>query len=348
MTRVRLILLGTLGALLVLAMACSSPVPGGDDEGGDGSISAGNIAPQAEGIAEQPASDDGGQFNYSDETARGRVLSSDFADGDGEFGAAALLGQRANEVDDGAPPVNPQLGGILDRKIIQSTSIDLEIEGENGVSRSFQDIIRIAETAGGFVASSSFSNIDDKQFADVTIRVPGTQYQSVLADIRGMGTVSQEGSDANDITEEYTDLQARLRTLNATEQRYLELLARAETINEILVVQDRLDVVRGQIEQVIGRVNLLDNLTELATITAHLSPAVLAVEASSDGGSLTPAEAFENAWQASLTALSGIAIAAVVVVAFSWWLVPPLVALAIGARWWANRRPRATAGSSAS
>ena len=347
MTRVRLILLGALGALVMLAMACSSPLPGGDDDG-DSDITAGNVAAQAEGIEEQLALGDGGQFNYSDEAARGSVLNAELADGDGEFGAAAPPGQPASEVDDGAPPVNPQLGGSLDRKIIQSTSIDLEIEGENGVSRSFQDIIRIAETAGGFVASSSFSNIDDKQFADVTIRVPGTQYQSVLADIRGMGTVSQEGSDANDITEEYTDLQARLRTLNATEQRYLELLARAETINEILVVQDRLDVVRGQIEQVIGRINLLDNLTELATITAHLSPAVLVVEPSSDGGSLTPAEAFENAWQASLTALSGIAIAAVVVVAFSWWLVPPLVALAIGARWWANRRPRATATSSAS
>ncbi len=50
-------------------------------------------------------------------------------------------------------------------------------------------------------------------------------------------------------------------------------------------------------------------------------------------------EAFENAWQASLTGLGGIAIAALVVVAFSWWLVPPLVALAIGTRWWMNRTP---------
>ena len=323
MTRAQLVLLGALGGLLMLAMACSSALPGGGDDGDSANI----VSSEAAGDDEQLSLYEGaGAPEVLGDTTRGDIEAYAF---DSELGA-----------DEAAPAINQQLGSALDRKIIQSSSVDLGLEGENGVSRSFQEIIRIAETAGGFVANSSFSNIDDKQFADVTIRVPSIQYQSVLAEIRGMGTVSQESSDANDVTEEFTDLQARLRTLNATEQRYLELLARAETINDILVVQDRLDFVRGQIEQVVGRINLLDNLTDLATITVHLSPVALAVEPATDGGSLTPAEAFENAWQASLTVLEGIAIAALVVVAFSWWLVPPLAALAIGTRWWINRTPR--------
>jgi hypothetical protein len=322
MTPSRLLVVAAISALLVLAMACGSDLSG--DSGG--------ASTEADVIPASLDRDDGSLEGISEE-GRGSVIA-DFAYDDNALGEAS-------------PPADLQLGGLLDRKIIQSTSIDLEIEGENGVSRSFQDIIRIAETTGGFVANSSFSNIDDRQFGDVTIRVPGDQYQSVLADIRGMGVVTQEGSDANDVSEEYTDLQARLRTLDATEQRYLELLAQAGTINEILVVQDRLDVVRGQIEQVVGRVNLLDNLTDLATITAHLSPAALAVGAAGEGGSLTPAEAFENAWEASLTVLSGIAIAAVVVVAFSWWLVPVVALLAIGARIWANRRPKTAIVNSA-
>ncbi len=324
MTRVRFILIGALAVLLVLAVACGSALPGG---GGDDNAS---ILSGAEGDSERLSLSQGDERSGLAAEAPSSDQFSNYA-ADSEVGSEDL-----------APPVSPQLGNVLDRKIIQSSSVDLGLEGENGVGRSFQEIIRIAETAGGFVASSSFSNIDDKQFASVTIRVPGTQYQSVLADIRGMGTVSQESSDANDVTEEFTDLQARLRTLEATEQRYLELLAQAVTINDILVVQDRLDFVRGQIEQVIGRINLLDNLTDLATITVNLSPVALAAEPPASGGSLTPAEAFENAWQASLTVLSGIAIGALVVVAFSWWLVPPLVALAIGARWWTNRTPRAT------
>ncbi len=319
MTRSKLFLIAAASTLMLLAMACGSALDYGGSEselrsgdGGDGEFlvrSQGDEAPEA--------LEDGYGVNYE---------------------ASAF--DSARGVEEPGPPVDSQLGSALDRKIIQSTSVDLELDGENGVSRSFQEIIRIAETAGGFVASSSFSNIDEQQFADVTIRVPSNQYQGVLADIRGMGTVSQEGSDANDVTEEYTDLAARLRTLSATEQRYLELLARADTINDILVVQDRLDVVRGQTEQVIGRINLLDNLADLATITVHLSPVIAAVEPPAEGSSLSPVEAFQNSWETSLVALRGIAIGAMVVVAFSWLLIPPLVALAIGARWWAGRSPR--------
>jgi hypothetical protein len=178
--------------------------------------------------------------------------------------------------------------------------------------------------------------VDGAQVADITIRVPADRYQAVLQEIRGMGEVVTEGSDSSDVTEEYSDLEARLRTLEATEQRYLELLAQANNVNDILTVQDRLDVVRGEIEQVQGRINLLDNLTDLATITVHLRPAAVAVDGGGGGGL---SGAAENAWEASLDALRGIATAAVVVAAFSWWLLPPLAALAFGARW-LLRRPR--------
>ena len=253
-------------------------------------------------------------------------------------------GQVSN-ADVGAPaaePAAPELQNVLDRKIIQSTSIDVEV---TEVGRNFQDIIRIAQTAGGFVASSSFSNVEDEQIADLTIRVPADRYQDVLGQIRGMGEVTQEGSDANDVTEEFTDLQARLRTLEATEGRYLELLGQADTIDDILLVQDRLDGVRGDNEQVQGRVNLLNELTDLATITVHLRPVAIGAEPG-DGGGLHPLEAAAEAWDVSLDTLRALATVVLVVVVFSWWLLPPLAALGIGARWWLSRRPRQAAGTS--
>lgn len=260
--------------------------------------------------------------------------------GEGVSPGPAGDGQVVPGADTGSAP---NLAALLDRKIVQSTSVDL---GVNEVARSFQDIIRITETAGGFVASSAFSNQDDQQIADLTVRVPADQYQSVLADIRGMGTVDQEGSDANDVTEEYTDLAARLRTLEATEQRYLELLGQATTINDILVVQDRLDGVRAQIEQVQGRTNLLDHLTDLATITVHIRPLAAAVDASGGGGT-HPLRAAANAWEHSLEALRGVTAAALVVAVFSWWLVPPAMAIGFGTRWWLGRRPQTATGPAA-
>ncbi|MEX1255185.1 MAG: DUF4349 domain-containing protein [Dehalococcoidia bacterium] len=232
-----------------------------------------------------------------------------------------------------APAADPGLQ-VIDRKIIQSTSVDVGVED---VARNFQEVLRIADAEAGHIVSSSLTNVDDEQAGDVTIRVPHDRYQGVLASIRLMGDVVTETSEGNDVTEEFTDLQARLRTLGATEQRYLDLLAAANGIEEILMVQDRLDGVRGQIEQVQGRVNLLNGLTDMSTITVHLR--LPEAGASSGGGGAHPLRAAQAAWDASLDALRGVTTAVVVVAVFSWWLVPVFVALAIGARWW-NRRPQ--------
>jgi hypothetical protein len=324
------LLIGIVGVLLMAGAAIGFATQGGGGGGGGAGEGAGDGTPVTQvdadlGAREEPSSR---EFSAATTDEDGALLSK----ADDASGAAPL---------DQAPEADPKLQGLLDRKIIQSTSVDIGVEG---VGASFQEIIRIATTAGGFVASSSFSNVDDLQVADLTIRVPGDAYQTVLGQIRGMGEVATETSDAQDATEEYTDLQARLRTLQATEQRYLELLARAETIPDILTVQDRLDGVRGQIEQVQGRINLLDHLTELATITVHLRPLAAAVDGG--GGGPQPLEVAENAWQASLDALRGVAAVALAVVAFSWWLVPPLAGLGIGARWWLGRRPRPAAPTS--
>ena len=325
LTRTRVTFLGILAALFVFGVACSSAL----DDGASTALD------EATGRGEEaalPSVEDGDIAALrSGDLSRSERDTIAYSPSDAE--AAAVGGEAA--------PSAPQLQGLLDRKIIQSTSIDVKVEE---VGRNFQEIIRIAETAGGFVASSSFTNAEDGQIADLTIRVPADRYQDVLAQIRGMGEVGQESSDANDITEEFTDLQARLRTLSATEQRYLELLTQAESINDILVVQDRLDGVRGQIEQVQGRVNLLNELTDLATITAHLRPLVVAAEPPSGGPQ--PLEAAAAAWERSLDSLRGLATAVLVVGAFSWWLVPPLAALGFGARWWARRQQGAATGAS--
>ncbi len=244
-------------------------------------------------------------------------------------GASASSGAPGGE----APAADPKLQ-VVSRKIIQSTSIDVGVED---VARNFQEILRIAETEGGHIVSSSLTNVDDEQAGDVTIRVPHDRYQDVLGRIRLMGDVTLENSEGNDVTEEYTDLQARLRTLEATEQRYLDLLGQAKDINEILTVQDRLDGVRGQIEQVVGRINLLDGLTEMSTITVHLRLSAAAADTAPNGGP-HPLRAAEQAWDASLNALRGMATAVVVVGVFFWWLLPPLAGLALFSRWWRTSR----------
>jgi hypothetical protein len=317
------ILIAAIGVLAVLAAALALALRDGGQTSGRGGFADSNATTE-DAVAGEPQSY--GEYNS---LARGGASVAEVP--------AAGAAPEASVATDGATSAGPALPGLLDRKIVQSATLDLEVKE---VGRQFQEIIRIAETAGGFVASSSFSSIDEQQVADLTIRVPAANYQDALARVRALGEVGQEGSDASDVTEEYTDLQSRLRALEATERRYLELLGRAETINDILQLQDRLDAVRGQIEQVQGRINLLDHVTELATITVHVRPLAAGAEPPAPDGGPHPINAAENAWESSLEALRGLAAAALVVAVFSWWLLPPAVAFGLGARWWLSRRPR--------
>src|SRR5205814_9109803 len=115
------------------------------------------------------------------------------------------------------------------------------------VSKKFEDVGNVAAASGGFIASSSFGNNDDRQTASITIRVPSENYQRALNDLRKLGDVKAEQSGANDVTEQYTDLQSRLRNLQATEAQYLTFLQRATGITDVLTVQDRLNSVRAEI-----------------------------------------------------------------------------------------------------
>jgi hypothetical protein len=273
------------------------------------------------------ASDSGGD-------AFGRVESGQAPSGDGNDtsfaqGAKAPSGATAGE-DSSGSGANPAL--LLDRKLIRTATMRVETDA---VSEKFEEIGNIAVSSGGLVFSSSFGNNGESQTASITIRVPGERYEQALVQLRKLGEVREENSNSTDVTAEYTDLNSQLTNLQATERGYLELLGRAGTIEEILVVQDRLQGVRAQIETTQGRINLLTNQTDLATITVHLAPPI-AGRVTNDGGKLSPLEVAEEAWEASLATLLGLAVVAVAIVAYGWWLVP-VAAIA----WYVTRRLRA-------
>jgi len=152
----------------------------------------------------------------------------------------------------------------------------------------------------------------------------------VIGQLRSMAEqVKSESSEASEVTEEYTDLQARLRNQEATEAQLLELLNKAETIPDILAVQDKVSQVRLEIERVQGRINVLDSLTSMATITVELA-AFVPQERGGDQG--WAANAWDVAWEGSqitVVVLGSTAIVGAMVLA---WLAIP--ALVIAFVWW--------------
>ncbi len=275
------------------------------------------------------------------DAARGVGDELPLAELEGEPDASAFVGEER---------VAPLLPDLADRKIIRTATLELEVED---IGAAVQEVESVAAAAGGFVSRSSvfieepfeLEAEDDSaprrtQTATVTIRVPAEVYRSVMSQLRGIAEeVTSEISEASEVTEEYTDLQARLRNLEATEASYLELLTKAEEIPDILTVQDRINSVRLEIEQVQGRINLLDSLTDLATITVQLRlPVPLAEEP--DSGQGWAAEAWDAAWEGSQEVLEAMGTAAIVGGVVLVWIAIPGLAVLVVWRLFGPRPPR--------
>jgi len=223
------------------------------------------------------------------------------------------------------------LPSVIDRKITRTANLEVSVDN---VLESVQKVEDIAVVAGGFVSNSSLavtSSEEDNgiETATVKIRVPAEAYTDVLGQLRGIAKeVRSQSEDTQEVTEEYTDLQSRIRNLEATEGRYLDLLSRATTISDILSLEDRLTSVRGQIEEAQGRINVLDDLTDLATISIRLVLPAVVTPVEEEGSQGWVEDAWEESWNASqdvLIVVGSIAIATVVFL--PWFLVPTLIGL---------------------
>jgi hypothetical protein len=254
----------------------------------------------------------------------------------GEVPLAAADAAGSGVAEGNAPGLVPSESATFDRKIIQDTSLDLQVED---VSKAYDDVERIALTAGGFVLDSSVAANQDQPQANLTIRVPTIQYQKVVDDLRGLAVkVENQTSKAQDVTQDYTDLQARLRSAQALEATYLGLLDRAETIDDILKIQSYLTPVRTEIEQIQGQMNVMDNLSSLATISVslHTEPATPVPSSNSHPD---PLKAGGAGWESSLVFLRAAGAGLFAAAAFLWWLAPILVIVGIGflVRYWMRK-----------
>lgn len=133
----------------------------------------------------------------------------------------------------------------------------------------------LALTLGGFTSNSQLSRVDDQIRGLISIRVPADAFKDARRRIREMAQeVVSDDVSGQDVTEEFTDLQSRLRNLEATEAELLELLTtvreRTQSAAEVLTIFNELTKIRDQIEQVQGRINYLDDLVSFATITVQV------------------------------------------------------------------------------
>lgn len=168
---------------------------------------------------------------------------------------------------------------VIDRKVIRNADLTLEAESPE---ESQQKITAIAESRGGFVVEStqrsSSTDVSSRDIVTMSLRIPSEKFNESLEEIRKTSSrIVQETVSGQDVTEEFIDLEARIKTKKALEQQYLDIMKRASSIDETMDIQARIANVRTEIEQIEGRARFLENQSSLSNIRVEIqSPTALA------------------------------------------------------------------------
>jgi Domain of unknown function (DUF4349) len=149
------------------------------------------------------------------------------------------------------------------RRIVRSASIEMVVQHPAEVA---DRIMVLAEKLGGYLVSADGGG-QGATATTLTIRVPVPHFGEARAEIRELGLrVENEKFDAQDVTQQYVDQDASIRNLQAEELQYLEILKRANDINSMMLVAQRLSQVRGEIEKKQAEFNSLAHQTETVAI----------------------------------------------------------------------------------
>jgi len=157
-----------------------------------------------------------------------------------------------------------------ERMIVRSGDMSLVVEGVVGAR---DKIAHLAASYGGYVVSSQISGEEREMRGYISIRVPDEKFEVALAELRDLAVrVISESTNSQDVTEEYVDLESRLKNAQATESQYLALLQQAENVEDILRIYERLSQVRSEIEQIKGRMQYLERTSSMSLISVSLRP----------------------------------------------------------------------------
>jgi hypothetical protein len=179
---------------------------------------------------------------------------------------------------------------------------DLEVEvARDGLSDAMSSATTVAGRYRGFVVSTSTGGAEARR-GTIVLRVPADRFEEALNDLRGLGEVRRQEVRGEDVSQEFVDLEARLRHLEAQERVMLALFDEAVTVAGTIRIQNELSGVQLRIEEIEGRLRYLRDQTSLSTISVTLAEEGAAVPGSID-------RAWGRALNGFLSVLAGLVVA---------------------------------------
>ncbi len=262
------------------------------------------------------------------------IAQTVYGSSDGPVAPSAEAG-RMNYGEASTPSADAIRRSATQRLVITTGTIKIEVDDFASVASGLR---QKAQGLGGFVTASQ-ENVDPrgKKYGSVTFRIPSVKLDEFLAAARALGKVLGEESKADDVTEQYYDIDARLKAQKKLETELLELMStRRGSLEDLLNIEREIARVRGEIESMEGRLRYLADQSAMSTIMVDIKEpaALVSIEP-------RPYEPITNALGKSVTVFSmSVATIVIAISALGPWIIGLLlfiwISRRVGVRWTAK------------
>src|SRR4051812_722348 len=183
-------------------------------------------------------------------------------------------GSRADFQSPKAAPPAAKRPPVIPRKLLRTVDLQLEVKDSVDVAKRVEAMVK---QMGGYVAASNAQRQGEVVVYTLTLRVPADQIDQALNSLRAFAVrIDREHQQVEDVTDQYIDLDAHRRTLEATERELSGLLAesrqKGRKADEIMEIYEKLTDIRTQIEKIQTQISSYDKLAPLSTINLELVP----------------------------------------------------------------------------
>lgn len=180
------------------------------------------------------------------------------------FGRVGMAGESMSVMNQKSANVQQQEKISVEKKLIKNGNISFETED---LAKTKGTIATAAKKYKAYISSDNAYTSQDRISNTLTVRVPASSFDDFLKDItEGIDELESKNINISDVTEQFLDIEARLRTKKKLEVRFTELLAKAKNVSELLDIERQLSNVRSEIESVEGRLKYLSNQVDFSTL----------------------------------------------------------------------------------
>lgn len=154
-----------------------------------------------------------------------------------------------------------------EQKLIKESFLQFETKD---LEKTYQNIVKFATQNNGFIQDDSSTKSYNQFNRKLILRIPTDKFQRTIDSIASnVEYFDTKQITSKDVTEEFIDIEARLKAKETLEARYLELLKKANNVKEILEIERELSTIREEIEAQQGRLKYLQNKVSLSTLTVE-------------------------------------------------------------------------------